>query len=98
MLAPQNGIGACQVPGAAQFDRLQRAAAKTAGDVDHLMGSHRSGDGIGGLAAAFPKQMARGEIVTAHLARRVDNDLRTAIVLNDQRGGPASRFMAWLPP
>ena len=45
-------------------------------------------------AGAFPEQSAGREVIAAHALGRADHDLRLAFVLDDERRGPGSLFVA----
>ena len=55
---------------------------------------HRRRNDVVRQPGAFPELSARGDVITAHALRCADDDLRLALVFDDERSGPGGFFIA----
>ena len=97
-MLPRDGVGARDVAGGAELDRLQGGAAEAADRIDHPETSDRAGNDVARHAAAFPDLFAGGQIVAACPLRCRDDHLRLAVVLQDERRGPGRLLIAGIAP
>ncbi len=96
---PHDCAGAADVAlGLGELDRLQVVAAEAARREHHAVGEHRRRDRVHGRAGRFPDDGAGFQIIAAQFVHAVDDHLRAAVVLDDQRRRPGVDLLARLPP
>ena len=93
--APRHVIGAGDVSlGAIEPDGQERPLVVAAADEYHVAAGHWRSDDVGRKPAAFPQDLAGGEIVATHAIRAADHDLRPAAVLDHDGRGPRGDLVA----